>query len=64
MCGSIVWSMYPHSNGNQMGVRIQHDDGNTIWYDSQDQNNTKLLLRITNHFRRMQKLSELKEIKF
>lgn len=64
MCGSIVWSMYPHSNGNQLGVRIRHDDGNTIWYDLQDQSNTKLLLRITNHFRRMQKLSELNELKF
>lgn len=50
--GSCAWAMYPHDNGN----RIQHNDGFTFWFDSQDNDNTNILLNLTNHYRRMQNL--------
>lgn len=51
--GSCVWSLYPHDNS---GKRIHHSDGFTFWFDRQDSSNTQILLRLTNHFRRMQSL--------
>lgn len=54
--GSLVWSIYPHDNGLSNGTRLNHDDGFTFWYDNQSEENTKILLTLTNHFRRMQSL--------
>jgi hypothetical protein len=54
--GSLVWSIYPHNNGLVTGTRLTHDDGFTFWYDNQSAENTKILLTLTNHFRRMQSL--------
>jgi Cellulase (glycosyl hydrolase family 5) len=51
--GSLFWSMYPHYNGKPTGGRVPHDDGYTVWYDSAAKGQ---LLRLSNHFRRMQGL--------
>ena len=64
MRGSMSWSMYPHEDGKPTGNRMQHDDGFTFWYDKQSDENTRKLLNMTNHFRRMQKLPEISSIKF
>ncbi|MGL5935421.1 MAG: PT domain-containing protein [Cetobacterium sp.] len=63
MQGSLSWSIYPHEDGKPTGKRIQHDDGFTFWFDAQSGDNTKYLLNMTNHFRRMQKMSEVNSIK-
>jgi mannan endo-1,4-beta-mannosidase len=51
--GTFVWSMYPHSDGTPNGERIPHEDGYTIWYDTQTSENTEYINRITNHFNAM-----------
>lgn len=56
--GTFVWSLYPHLNGQ----RVKHDDGFTFWLDSQTPENTKILLTLTNHFRRLQKISQVTSI--
>lgn len=58
MCGSCPWSLYPHENGDKTKKRIEHNDGFTFWYDAQTGDNVQTLLRMTNHFRRMQGLPE------
>jgi mannan endo-1,4-beta-mannosidase len=58
--GSIAWSIYPHEDGTQSGNRVPHGDGFTIWYDNKDPTNTSKLTFLTNHFRRMQGLPEVK----
>jgi phage FluMu protein Com len=64
MCGSMTWAIYPHENGKPDGKRIMHNDGFIFWCDNQSNENTKNLLTMTNHFRRMQNLPELKKINF
>lgn len=53
MMGSMVWSMYPHSDGTPNGGRIPHEDGFTIWYDTQTSENTDIINRLKDHFNRM-----------
>ena len=50
--GSVFWNLYPHENGLAGGNRIDHQDGQTVWYPE----NKDKLLRISNHFRRMRGL--------
>ena len=64
MHGTIVWSMYPHDNGKSSGNRIKHNDGFTLWYDNKNNKNYNILLRITNHFRRMQDLPIITQLQF
>lgn len=51
--GSITWSIYPHSDGTPNGDRIPHEDGFTIWYDTQSPENSEIIDRLTKHFDRM-----------
>jgi endo-1,4-beta-mannosidase len=53
MMGTFVWSMYPHLDGTPSGSRIPHEDGYTIWYDTQTEENTKFIETISNHFQIM-----------
>src|SRR6476661_2578191 len=62
--GSMAWSIYPHDNGKPTGKRMPHNDGFTFWCDTQSDDNVKKLLSMTNHFRRMQNLAEVKSISF
>lgn len=62
--GGLIWSIYPHQDGNRNKLRVIHGDGFDIWYDNQSDDNTKKLLLLTNHFRRMQKLPEVKKLNF
>lgn len=48
--GSMVWSFYPHVGGYRSGAKIPHNDGFTLYYPE----DTEKLLRLTNHFRKMQ----------
>ena len=53
--GSLFWHIYPHQYGLAGGPKINHTDGFTLWYpEDRDQ-----LLLWSNHFRRMQGLSEI-----
>lgn len=54
--GSFAWSIYCHDNGLPTGNRVLHNDGFTFWYDNQDSQNTRQLLLITNHIKRMRNL--------
>ena len=56
--GSVFWSMYPHTGGYKSGNRIPHEDGFTLHYPE----DAPQLLLITNHFRRMQSLSQVNNI--
>lgn len=56
--GSIFWNLYPHENGLAGGNKIDHQDGQTIWYP---EDNSKIL-RISNHFRRMRGLPTVQNI--
>jgi hypothetical protein len=53
--GSIFWNLYPHENGLSGGERIMHNDGETLWYPE----DRIQLLKISNHFRRMQDVPEI-----
>lgn len=64
MRGALAWSIYPHEDGKPTGKRIQHNDGFTFWYDNQSGDNTRYLLNMTNHYRRMQKMPEVKSLNF
>jgi chitinase len=56
--GSLVWSFYPHQNGYRNGPKINHSDGFTLHYpDDNDK-----LLRLTNHFRKMQGLPTISSL--
>lgn len=50
--GSIFWNLYPHENGVRGGNKIDHNDGQTVWYPE----DRSKLLRISNHFRRLRGL--------
>lgn len=56
--GSIYWSLYCHKNGIYGGGKVEHNDGFTLHYP-EDKN---ILLRITNHFRRLRKLPLVNDI--
>jgi len=53
--GSLFWGIYPHQNGMNGGNKIPHEDGHTLHYS---RDNEEYLLRISNHFRRMQGIEE------
>lgn len=55
--GTIFWNMYPHEFGYRRGQPIEHNDGYTMHYPE----NRLELLTISNHFRRMRALPEIKE---
>jgi mannan endo-1,4-beta-mannosidase len=59
--GSFVWSLMPHESN---GKRVPHDDSFTFWYDNQTPENTKQLLLLTNHFRRLQNLPTISQLSF
>lgn len=50
MLGTLVWSMYPHYDGTSNGGRVPHEDGYTIWYDTQTEENTRFIDTISRHF--------------
>ena len=50
--GSIFWNLYPHQNGVRGGNKVDHNDGETVWYPE----DRSKLLRISNHFRRLRGL--------
>lgn len=50
--GSIFWNLYPHQNGVRGGSKVEHNDGQTVWYPE----DRSKLLRISNHFRRLRGL--------
>ena len=56
--GSIFWNLYPHENGLVGGLKINHQDGETVWYPE----DRVTLLKISNHFRRMQGLPTVQNI--
>lgn len=56
--GSVFWDLYPHENGLDGGNRVEHKDGETLWYPE----DKKKLLQLSNHFRRLQKLSTVSEL--
>jgi mannan endo-1,4-beta-mannosidase len=59
--GSFAWSLYPHeSNGN----RLIHGDNFDFWYDNKSTENTRQLLLMTNHFRRLQNLPIIYQLQF
>lgn len=56
VAGTMVWSMYPHQEGNPQNARIPHNDGYTIWYDTQTSENTEIITRLKNHFSKMKSI--------
>lgn len=59
--GSFSWSIYPaHHDGN----RLIHGDGFDFWYDNKTSENTKQLLLMSNHFRRMRNLPTINQLTF
>jgi mannan endo-1,4-beta-mannosidase len=56
--GSIFWNLYPHENGLAGGNKIEHLDGQTVWYPE----DKSKLLKISNHFRRMRGLPIVQNI--
>ena len=60
--GTMVWSFYPHDNGQATGNRVIHNDNFTLYPDNQDSQNTQQLLLLTNHMRRMQGLPEVNQL--
>lgn len=56
--GSIYWSLYCHNNGIYGGGKVEHNDGFTLHYP-EDKN---ILLKITNHFRKIRKLPLVTDI--
>jgi mannan endo-1,4-beta-mannosidase len=59
MCGSVAWSMYPHEDGTPNSNRIPHTDGFTFWFDGKDAKNSRQVLLIANHCRKMQGMQPL-----
>ena len=59
--GSFSWSFMPKHHD---GKRLVHGDGFDIYYDNYTQENTRQLLLMTNHFRRMRGLSEVNQLTF
>ncbi|TPX30284.1 hypothetical protein SmJEL517_g06125 [Synchytrium microbalum] len=57
--GTIFWDMYPHQNGTAGGAEVPHNDGYTIYYDS---NWSSQLLLLTNHMRRMRGLPQVSSV--
>ena len=56
--GSVFWNLYPHQNGLTGGNKVDHQDGETLWYPED-----KIQLTIiSNHFRRMRNLPEVNSI--
>jgi hypothetical protein len=59
--GSFSWSLYPsHHDGN----RLVHGDNFDIWYDNKTPANTRQLLLMSNHFRKMRNLPQITELTF
>lgn len=56
--GSVFWNLYPHQNGSSGGGKVDHQDGETLWYP-EDRDH---LLRISNHFRRLQGLPVVNDL--
>jgi mannan endo-1,4-beta-mannosidase len=56
--GSLFWSMFPHDNN---GNRVEHNDGFTQWFDS---DNNDIILKLSNHYRRMQGLPTVSNINY
>ena len=56
--GSVFWNLYPHQNGLNGGDKIDHQDGETLWYPEDKQQ----LTLISNHFRRLQNIPEVQTI--
>lgn len=54
--GSFSWSLYPHEND---GRRLLHNDGFDFWFDNQTQENTRQLMLMANHFRKLQGLGSI-----
>lgn len=59
--GSFTWSLYPKHHD---GKRLIHGDGFDIWFDNYTPENTRQLLLLKNHHRRMQGLPEVNSITF
>jgi chitinase len=51
--GSIMWCLYCHEGGYCSGAKVPHNDGFTLHYPE----DSKELLLLTNHFRRMRGMS-------
>lgn len=56
--GSFFWSMYGHAD-NQVDY-VRHDDGYTLYY--KEASSYSDLLKLANHARRMQGLTEISEL--
>jgi mannan endo-1,4-beta-mannosidase len=59
--GSFSWSLLPkHHDGN----RLVHGDNFDFWYDNKTPENTRQLLLMSNHFRRMRGLNIVNQLTF
>jgi len=59
--GSFSWSLYPrHHDGN----RLVHGDGFDFWYDNKTPENTRQLLLMANHFRKLRNLPSINQLLF
>lgn len=56
--GSLAWSLYPHTGGYRSGAKVPHNDGFTLHYPE----DSKELLLLTNHFRRMRGMSTVNSL--
>lgn len=59
--GSFSWSLYPHETD---GKRLVHGDGFDFYFDNYTPENTRQLLLMSNHFRRMTSLPTINQVNF
>lgn len=56
--GSIWWDLYCHQDGLNGGDKVDHQDGETLWYPE----DKSQLIVISNHFRRLQRLPQVNDL--